>query len=127
MGLQQGTTVKQSTFSPMNTLATIFLNAIYGVVIWEDWKVVQSWVGYSFMLIQVVLGNYLLSDLEFFEWVDEEAHNAQLVSAETVCHLGKVPVEARTGRMRSVYMPSKRRLELSDMLEENLDYSKDIA
>jgi len=106
--LQQGTTVKQSTFSPMNTLATIFLNAIFGIVIWEDWKVVQSWIGYSFMLIQVVLGNYLLSDFEFFEEIAEESVNAKLVSAETFRTGGKVPVEARTGMMRSMCMPSRR-------------------
>merc|ERR1712157_219183 len=59
---QQGTTVKQSTFIPMNTMATVLLNAIFGMVVWEDWKVVQSWNGYSLSIVLMLLGNFMISD-----------------------------------------------------------------
>jgi len=119
--LQQGTTVKQSTFIPMNTMATIFLNAVFGIIIWEDWKVVQSWIGYSLVLLQVVLGNYLLSDFDFFDEIAQEKANANLVSAETVQNLGKVPVEEETGMMRSGRLPSIKGLQLTEVIEEDFD------
>merc|ERR1711862_36431 len=111
--LQQGTTVRQSTFIPTNTMATILLNAVFGLIVWEDWKVVQSWLGYTLVLLQIVLGNYQLSDYDFFEEVFEERANASLLSVETVQNLGRVPVEKETGLMRSVKIASIRNLNVS--------------
>uniref|UniRef100_A0A7S4K4L9 Uncharacterized protein n=1 Tax=Odontella aurita TaxID=265563 RepID=A0A7S4K4L9_9STRA len=61
----QATAVEQAVFVPLNASALIIVNACSGLIIWEDWKVVASWVGYVCVFVQLVLGNYLLlGDLE---------------------------------------------------------------
>mmetsp|Transcript_17777 Transcript_17777/g.32184 ORF Transcript_17777/g.32184 Transcript_17777/m.32184 type:complete len:423 (-) Transcript_17777:114-1382(-) len=62
----QSTAVTQSIFVPLNTSVTLLLNAITGIIIWEDWRVVNSWLGYVCAFILLVLGIYLLlSDVDF--------------------------------------------------------------
>lgn len=54
-------------FIPTYTCASLGLNAITGIIIWEDWKVVTSWTGYICSFILVVLGVILMSDLDFYK------------------------------------------------------------
>ena len=56
----QASAVPQATFAPLNASALILVNAITGMVIWEDWLVVGSWVGYVCVFVQLIIGNYLL-------------------------------------------------------------------
>jgi hypothetical protein len=37
------------------------MNAATGIIIWEDWKVIGSWTGYSAIFVLLLLGVYLLS------------------------------------------------------------------
>ena len=56
----QSTAVSQAKFAPLNASALILVNAATGMIIWQDWLVVSSWVGYCCVFVQLVLGNYLL-------------------------------------------------------------------
>jgi Protein kinase domain len=62
----QSTTVEQSTFVPLSAAITILLNAVTGMLVWKDWRVVQSWPGYICVFFLLVLGcTLLLGDLNF--------------------------------------------------------------
>ncbi len=63
----QATKTEQKLFVPIISCATQLVNAATGLILWEDWRVVQSWVGYSAVLVQIVVGVYLISSLDFFE------------------------------------------------------------
>lgn len=56
----QATAVEQAFFVPLNASALILVNAMTGLIVWEDWRVIGSWVGYICVFVQLVLGNYLL-------------------------------------------------------------------
>ena len=56
----QSTTVQQNTFVPLNATCIITVNALTGIIIWEDWRVVQNWLGYCTVFVQLIIGNYLL-------------------------------------------------------------------
>ena len=56
----QSTSVSQAVFAPLNASTLIFVNAVTGMLIWQDYLVVSSWVGYGCVFVQLVLGNYLL-------------------------------------------------------------------
>jgi len=56
----QSTAVQQSKFVPINASCIMIVNALTGIVIWEDWRVVQSWLGYVGVFVLMVLGNFLL-------------------------------------------------------------------
>lgn len=51
----QSYTVEQSKFVPLNATLIILANALTGLIIWEDWRVVQSWIGtiVSFSLLGI--------------------------------------------------------------------------
>lgn len=42
----QSTAVEQASFVPLNAVMTLFVNALTGIIIWEDWRVVGDWIGY---------------------------------------------------------------------------------
>ena len=66
----QSTAVTQAKFVPLNASALIIVNAMTGMIVWEDWRVVGNWVGYVCVFVQLVLGNYLLlGDVELL-WPD---------------------------------------------------------
>eukprot|EP00580_Thalassiosira_gravida_P012139 CAMPEP_0201651874 /NCGR_PEP_ID=MMETSP0493-20130528/43830_1 /ASSEMBLY_ACC=CAM_ASM_000838 /TAXON_ID=420259 /ORGANISM="Thalassiosira gravida, Strain GMp14c1" /LENGTH=218 /DNA_ID=CAMNT_0048128323 /DNA_START=286 /DNA_END=939 /DNA_ORIENTATION=- len=56
----QSTTVTQSKFVPLNATLVILVNAITGVVIWQDWRVISSWTGYICVFLLLALGCDLL-------------------------------------------------------------------
>jgi len=58
--IMQSTSVEQNTFVPLNATCIILVNAITGIIIWEDWRVVANWLGYATVFVQLVVGNYLL-------------------------------------------------------------------
>jgi hypothetical protein len=60
----QSTAVEQKVFVPINAATIIFTNAVTGLAIWEDFKVVNSWMGYVCVFLLLALGcGLLLSDL----------------------------------------------------------------
>ena len=56
----QSFNVEQATFVPLNASTIIIVNALTGIIIWEDWKVVTSWYGYLCIFILLGLGCDLL-------------------------------------------------------------------
>ena len=62
----QATAVVQGKFAPLNATSTQIINAITGLIIWEDFKAVESWPGYATVMIQLIIGVYLISSLDFF-------------------------------------------------------------
>lgn len=60
----QSTAVQQKIFVPMNAALIVFINALTGIIIWEDWRVVQNWTGYICVFLLLALGcGLLLGDL----------------------------------------------------------------
>ena len=58
--LVQSTAVEQARFVPINVTTIILTNAVTGVIIWEDWRVVASWYGYCCVFALLALGCDLL-------------------------------------------------------------------
>lgn len=56
----QSFNVEQATFVPLNASTIIIVNALTGIIIWEDWKVVTSWYGYLCIFVLLGLGCDLL-------------------------------------------------------------------
>ena len=56
----QAAVVDQARFVPLNTTTIILVNAATGCLIWEDWKVIQSWHGYACVFVLLGLGCDLL-------------------------------------------------------------------
>jgi hypothetical protein len=56
----QGNAVDQARFVPLNTTTIIVVNALTGILIWEDWRVIQSWYGYACVFVLLALGCDLL-------------------------------------------------------------------
>jgi len=63
----QATKVEQKLFVPVISSTTQIVNAATGLILWEDWLVVQSWAGYAVVMMQIIVGVYLISSLDFFE------------------------------------------------------------
>lgn len=60
----QSTAVMQRVFVPVNAAAIVLINGLTGIIIWEDWRVVQSWIGYACVFLLLALGcGLLLGDL----------------------------------------------------------------
>jgi len=56
----QAAAVDQARFVPLNTTTIILINALTGILIWEDWRVIQSWYGYACVFLLLGLGCDLL-------------------------------------------------------------------
>ena len=56
----QSYTVEQARFVPLNATTIILVNALTGIIIWEDWRVVSSWYGYLCIFVLLGLGCDLL-------------------------------------------------------------------
>ncbi|KAG7367004.1 hypothetical protein IV203_029674 [Nitzschia inconspicua] len=56
----QSFAVEQSIFVPLNATTIIIVNALTGVIIWEEWRCVQSWLGYMCVFVLLGLGCDLL-------------------------------------------------------------------
>ena len=63
----QATKTEQKVFVPVSSCAIQILNVLTGLILWEDWRVVQSWIGYGSVLVQIIVGVYLISSLDVFE------------------------------------------------------------
>lgn len=56
----QSTAVDQARFVPLNTTIIILTNALTGIIIWQDYKVISSWYGYVCVFVLLGLGCDLL-------------------------------------------------------------------
>lgn len=56
----QSYAVEQARFVPLNATTIIIVNALTGIIIWQDWRVVSSWYGYLCIFVLLGLGCDLL-------------------------------------------------------------------
>jgi len=61
------TACDQGVFTPLSSVALIFANSVTGVVIWEDWKVIDTWLAYVCACFLMVCGVYLLAEIDLIE------------------------------------------------------------
>ena len=57
------------------------------MIVWGEYKVVQSWSGYILVYILLALGIYLLSDFDFFLNSSSDKNNGSLLDEINVDHL----------------------------------------
>lgn len=77
----QSTAVQQKIFVPMNAATIVFVNAITGIIVWEDWRVVNSWVGYVCVFLLLALGcGLLLGDLALLNEAQPETFRGARLS-----------------------------------------------
>jgi len=54
-------------FVPTETLGSVLLNFITGLLVWDDASAIVSWPGYLTSIALLAMGVYLFSDLDFFQ------------------------------------------------------------
>jgi len=114
----QSTAVEQAVFVPLNTVISLFVNAMTGIIVWEDYLVVGSWTGYVCVYLLFILGIcLLLQDLALLEDVDPKAFRARWSLAR--------PSERREtfNRIRNYGMSNENFEEDSVMAEQSEAFS----
>jgi len=53
--------LNQADFIPFAAVASLLLNQVSGLLLWEDWRTIKLWVSYIGIHILIVLGIYDLS------------------------------------------------------------------
>lgn len=77
----QSTVVEQSSFVPLNAVSTLFVNAVTGIIIWEDWRNIGDWTGYVCVFLLFILGgSLLLHDLPLLSEADPQAFRPDLTA-----------------------------------------------
>jgi len=62
-------------FVPAYSIGSLSFNALTGIVVWEDWNTISSGIGYGSVFLLLLLGIFLMSDLNFaqhYEKIQEE-------------------------------------------------------
>lgn len=54
-------------FLPLYYCLQLLLNCVIGLSVWQDYKVIDHWVGYVCVYVLVVMGSYDISSLDLFE------------------------------------------------------------
>ena len=76
--------LNRTKYIPTKMCLSLFLNAITGVLVWEDWRVIYSWLGYICTFLLMLLGVYLMSTLEFFIVVKSEQKDAVVARTDSI-------------------------------------------
>jgi len=66
--------VNQGIFVPLQTCATLAVNMLTGLLIWEDWRVVDQWVAYCSLYLLMALGIYMLTPGDVLELYKRHKH-----------------------------------------------------
>jgi hypothetical protein len=89
----QSTAVTQAKFVPLNASMLIVVNALTGIIVWEDWRVVGSWIGYVCVFLYLVLGCYLLlGDIELLSPENSKYGRVKSVVGRTLKPLVRRPI-----------------------------------
>ena len=67
------TACDQGIFTPLSSVALIITNMITGIVIWEDWKVISTWIAYICACLLMSCGVYLLAEVDIIEKFSRKA------------------------------------------------------
>lgn len=91
----QSTAVAQNIFVPLNATILILTNGLNGILVWEDGKVIASWLGYVTVFLQLVVGNYLLlGEIDWFGPQNKRYGRRQLLT-RLVSQGGVPPVDTK--------------------------------
>lgn len=110
VAILQATETDQSVFVPASACGIQFMNAITGLVIWQDYLVVQSWSGYFTVMIQILTGVYLISSMdEYASSADSNYALAQSVKIQIgkaiTLQGGKSVIAYAGGNLHSMFSP----------------------
>jgi hypothetical protein len=72
------TTCDQGIFTPLSCVTLIVTNMITGLIIWEDWKVIDTWIAYICACLLMCCGVYLLAEVDLMEHFSR-SHYANIV------------------------------------------------
>ena len=61
------TACEQGVFTPLSSVALICTNMITGIIVWEDYKVIDTWIAYVCTTVLMCCGVYLLADLDIIQ------------------------------------------------------------
>jgi len=61
------TKCEQGIFTPLSSVALIIVNMITGIIVWEDWKVIDMWIGYMCACMLMCWGVYLLAEVDLID------------------------------------------------------------
>jgi len=59
--------VDMSVYVPLYAFTKLSINCFAGICIWQDWKTITSWVAYPCVYLMMLLGVYLLSEVDLVE------------------------------------------------------------
>lgn len=65
--MMAASSVNQGIFVPLQTCATLGVNMVTGLLVWEDWLVIDQWVAYFSLYALMALGIYLLTTTDVLE------------------------------------------------------------
>mmetsp|Transcript_27152 Transcript_27152/g.65235 ORF Transcript_27152/g.65235 Transcript_27152/m.65235 type:complete len:333 (-) Transcript_27152:220-1218(-) len=71
-------------YVPLSTCGALIFNALTGLLVWEDWKAITSWLGYAYTFMIMLFGVYLMSDLKFFEVKEKRTRSSMAMFIDTV-------------------------------------------
>jgi len=125
VSILQATETDQSSFVPISSCGIQFINAITGLIIWQDYLVVQSWPGYFTVMMQILLGVYLISSMDTFSSsVDSNYALAQSVKIqigkEFAHKRGKSIVAFAGGSVETMLAPIMKEVLEEDIYDDDL-------
>jgi hypothetical protein len=84
----QSFAVDQAVFVPFNATLIMLANALTGIIIWEDWRSVQSWLGYMCVFALLGLGCDLLLSIPLLN--DENPEFGLRTRVSSIIPLSKI-------------------------------------
>lgn len=61
------TACDQGIFTPLSSVALIITNMITGIIVWEDWRVINMWTAYICACLLMCCGVYLLAEVDLLD------------------------------------------------------------
>jgi uncharacterized membrane protein YphA (DoxX/SURF4 family) len=57
----------QGIFSPLSSVALSVINMLTGIIVWEDWKVMNTWIAYICACLLMSCGVHLLAEVDILD------------------------------------------------------------
>jgi len=80
---------------PATVMATIVVNMITGIIIWEDWRVITQWMAYGMAHLIMLLGVYLLAPTDAISHYGNKQRAVTMTTMLPVLAEGRSPRSAR--------------------------------
>jgi hypothetical protein len=58
------TACDQGVFTPLSSVALIITNMLTGIIVWEDWRIINTWIAYICACLLMSCGVYLLAEVD---------------------------------------------------------------